>query len=149
MTKKTFNTYKVIRLLTWGIGGIALVIFYIWFEFFTPKVTSDRNQAVDFNPFVWAKSSQDYSASNPRRMMYLDLVQNHLTKGQGRLAIDKMLGTPDYIDNQKRYFYLLEYQINTSKFDYLVIQFNRDNKVVLYYRTQKSTRINAASNYHD
>lgn len=140
MTKKTLNTYKVIRLLTWGIGGVALVIFYIWFEFFTPKITPERTQGLDFNPFVWAKSSQDYSETNPRRMMYLDLVQHHLKKGQTRLAIDKMLGLPDFIDKEKRYFYLLEYQINTSKFDYLVIQFNSNEQVVMFYRTQKNHR---------
>lgn len=147
MAKKTLDTYKVIRLFTWGIGGIALVIFYIWFEFFTPKASPHKSQAQDFNPFVWAKSSQEYSATNPRKLMYLDLVQHHLANGQNRLDIDKMLGSPDFVDKQKRYYYLLEYQINRSKFDYLVIQFNRNDKVNMFYRTQKSSRVNSSNPY--
>ncbi|MCU4674519.1 hypothetical protein N7931_02640 [Catenovulum sp. 2E275] len=139
--KKNWNTYKVIRLFTWGIGGTALIIFYIWFEFFTPKAGLNTPANLGFNPLVWAKSSQDYSATNPRQYMYLDVVKNHIENGLKRFEIDKKLGTPDYIDDQKTYYYLLNYELNKSDFNYLVIHFDHNDLVNLFYYTSKKHKL--------
>lgn len=132
-----FNAYKTIRLFTWGIGGIALIIFYVWFEYFTPKLSLDANKPVGFNPIIWARSSDDLSDTNPRQAMYLDVVENQLANGLTRFKIEQTLGNPNYIDPDKTYYYLLSYQITDSSFNYLVIHFDSADKVNLFYRTTK------------
>ncbi|GEM_PF-3451549 len=139
--RKKWDAYKAVRLLTWSIGGTALVIFYLWFEFFTPKVNQDKSVDLGFNPLIWAKATQDYSNQNLRQSMYLDLVRNHLKTGMMRFEIDKKLGVPDYTDKNKNYFYLLSYQLAESEFNYLGIHFDRSDTVTMFYHTTKSHKL--------
>ncbi|WP_016954195.1 hypothetical protein [Catenovulum agarivorans] len=139
------RTYKIIRLITWSVGIVSLIIFYLWFEYLRPSNLTPTSQHLSesaFNPFVWAKGKGDYSSANPRQALYLDVLRNHLANGMDVTAVEKKLGLPDSFDKQKQYNYLLSYDINSGIYQYLIVQFDSNQKVLMYYRFEVNHVLN-------
>ncbi|KMT65134.1 hypothetical protein [Catenovulum maritimum] len=135
----SLKAYKLVRILTWTIGGISLIIFYVWFEYLKPSLEardSPTEQIADagFNRYVWLQGKDNLTNNNPRRLMYPDLVEKHLAKGLTKASIEEKLSQPDHLDKDGIYYYLIDYDFNTSKFDYLVLNFDQDDKLQMYYR---------------
>ncbi|EWH09884.1 hypothetical protein DS2_10572 [Catenovulum agarivorans DS-2] len=131
------RTYKLIRIVTWSVGITSLAIFYVWFEYLRPSTVADLNQGMvesSFNPFVWAKGRADYSTTNPRQALYIDVLRNHIATGLSVEQVEAKLGLPDSTSQPRQHNYLLSFDINTGIYQYLVIQFDANQKVVLYYR---------------
>lgn len=132
---------KQIRILTWTIGSLALIIFYLWFEYLRPssgQIATDQHYG--FNPIVWSRGAGDYSMANPRQTMYLSVLQNQLHNGMESHQVDRLLGVPDAIQ-EKRYYYLLSYDLNRSEYQYLTIQFDGAGKVLMFYRYSSTSAI--------
>ncbi|WP_017445653.1 hypothetical protein [Gayadomonas joobiniege] len=131
MSKKL---YKTIRIATWTIGSLALLIFWLWFDYLRPTSGQiDATKSYGFNPMIWSRGAGDYSMANPRQTMYLSVLKNHLAAGMPAIEVERLLGQPD-AHQAKAYYYLLSYDLNDSEYQYLAIQFDNQQKVLMYYR---------------
>lgn len=87
-----------------------------------------------FDSPQWKQARSHYANDNIRQSFYFDLVSQHIKKGMSYSDTIELLGKPEFLSLDKTFYYLLNADSEQAKYDYLIMKFDAQNQLVMYYK---------------
>jgi hypothetical protein len=128
---------KKILKIVGAIGG-TIILGYVGFVLYVYLIVFENPfNNKEFNKVEWQKYHKDMNPDNPRGEMFESLTDDYLKQGMSKLEVIKLLGKPDFKEEEN----FLSYNLGMwsgfrMDYDSLDLKFSNNGNLVKYYRVQ-------------